>query len=319
MRFLCYIPSVFFSERDGAMELPERCELCPRRCGVNRKGGETGFCGAGILPKVCRAALHYWEEPFLSGEAGSGTVFFSGCTLRCIFCQNREISRGKAGAEISVGRLAEIFLELQEKGANNINLVTPMHDAPQITEALDLARRDGLALPIVWNTGGWELAESVAAVRAYADIWLTDFKYFDDEMARNFSAADRYFEVASAALDQMVRQTGEPAFDENGMMKRGVVVRHLMLPGHYNDTKRVLEYLSETYGNRIWVSLMNQYTPFYDGDRYPELLETVSDDEYARAVACAEKMGIENCLIQEGGAVGESFVPPFDLEGVFKK
>ncbi len=301
------------------MELPERCALCPRRCGVNRKHGETGFCGAGALPKVCRAALHFWEEPFLSGEAGSGTVFFSGCTLRCVFCQNREISRGQAGVEISVGRLAEIFLELQEKGANNVNLVTPMHYAPQITQALDLARAGGLALPVVWNTGGWELPESVAAVRDYADIWLTDFKYFDDGMAREFSAAEAYFETAAAALEQMVRQTGAPVFDGRGIMKRGVVVRHLMLPGHYNDTKRVLEYLFETYGNRIWVSLMSQYTPFYDGDRHPELRETVPDDEYARAVACAEKMGIENCLIQEGGSVGESFVPPFDLEGVLRK
>ena len=295
------------------------CTLCPRECGVDRAAGGRGYCGCPAEIRLARAAAHFGEEPCITGLDGSGAVFFSGCTLRCVFCQNREISRGKAGAEIPVERLAEIFLELQEKGANNVNLVTPMHYAPQIAAALDLARAGGLALPVVWNTGGWELPESVAAVRDYADIWLTDFKYFDDETAREFSAADAYFETAAAALEQMVRQTGDPLFDEHGIMRRGVVVRHLMLPGHYNDTKRVLEYLSETYGNRIWVSLMNQYTPFYDGGRYPELRETVSDDEYARAVACAEKMGIENCLIQEGGAVGESFVPPFDLEGVFRK
>lgn len=244
------------------MELSNRCALCPRKCLANRSDNMQGFCGGKKLAKVARAALHFWEEPCISGESGSGTVFFSGCTMRCVFCQNRAISRGEAGKEITNERLAEIFLELQGKGANNINLVTPMHYAPQITCALDLARAKSLSLPIVWNTGGRELWESVEAVKNYADIWLTDLKYFDDSLAESFSGAPGYFETASAALHQMVKQTGEAVFDDNGMMQRGVIVRHLMLPGHLEDTKNVLRYLYETYGDKIWISIMNQYTPF---------------------------------------------------------
>ena len=298
------------------MEWTENCELCPRRCRVSRTEGQKGFCGASGTVRVARAALHFWEEPCISGEEGSGTVFFSGCTMRCLFCQNREISRGEAGKDISVSRLSEIFLELQAKGANNINLVTPMHFAPAITKALDLARQNGLPLPIVWNTGGWELPESVAAVQDYADIWLTDFKYFDDKLAEDFSHATQYFEIASAALKQMVEQTGPIVFDERGMMKRGVIVRHLMLPGHLDDTKNVLRYLYETYGDKIWVSIMNQYTPLCSDERFPELSRTVSDEEYDEAIDFACELGMEQAFVQEGGTVGESFIPPFDLEGV---
>jgi len=298
------------------MEMPEKCELCPRRCGARRQAGERGFCGAGLLPRVARAALHYWEEPCISGERGSGTVFFSGCTMRCRFCQNREISRGEAGAEISVARLAEIFLELQESGAENVNLVTPMHYAPQITEAVHSARERGLALPVVWNTGGWETEESVAMVEDCADIWLTDLKYRDDLLALRFSGAPGYFETAAAALRQMVRQTGAPVFDGRGMMKRGVIVRHLMLPGHGDDTRAVLEYLHGEYGDDIWISIMNQYTPMGEDADYPELHRAVTDDEYEAALDYAMELGIENAFIQEGGTVSESFVPPFDLSGV---
>lgn len=297
------------------MELSE-CRLCPRKCLARRSENKSGFCGGKSLAKVARAALHFWEEPCISGESGSGTVFFSGCTMRCVFCQNREISRGEAGKEITNERLAEIFLELQAKGANNINLVTPMHYAPQIMKALDLARAGGLSLPIVWNTGGWELSESVAAVRDYADIWLTDFKYFDDSLAKALSGAANYFEIASAALAQMVAQTGEAVFDDDGIMRRGVIVRHLMLPGHLEDTKNVLRYLYETYGDKIWISIMNQYTPLCSDERFPELSRTVSDEEYESAIDFALSLGIENAFVQEGGTVGESFIPPFDLEGV---
>ena len=297
------------------MELSE-CRLCPRKCLARRSENKSGFCGGKSLAKVARAALHFWEEPCISGESGSGTVFFSGCTMRCVFCQNREISRGEAGKEITNERLAEIFLELQAKGANNINLVTPMHYAPQIMKALDLARAGGLSLPIVWNTGGWELSESVAAVRDYADIWLTDFKYFDDSLAKALSGAAKYFEIASAALAQMVAQTGEAVFDDDGIMRRGVIVRHLMLPGHLEDTKNVLRYLYETYGDKIWISIMNQYTPLCSDERFPELSRTVSDEEYESAIDFALSLGIENAFVQEGGTVGESFIPPFDLEGV---
>ncbi len=298
------------------MELSEKCELCPRKCKANRKEDKTGFCGGAKEVKIARAALHFWEEPCISGENGSGTVFFSGCTMRCIFCQNREISRGEAGKIVSTERLAEIFLELQEKGANNINLVTPMHYAPQITEALDIARKNGLSLPIVWNTGGWELPESVAAVKNYADIWLTDFKYFDNSLAEKFSSAKNYFEYASASLHQMVEQTGEAVFGDDDMMKKGVIVRHLMLPGHLEDTKNVLRFLWENFGEKIWISIMNQYTPLCSYERYPELSRTVSEEEYDEAIDFACSLGIENAFVQEGGTVGESFIPPFDLEGV---
>ena len=297
------------------MELSECC-LCPRKCLARRNENKAGFCGGKSLAKVARAALHFWEEPCISGESGSGTVFFSGCTMRCVFCQNREISRGEAGKEITNERLAEIFLELQAKGANNINLVTPMHYAPQIMKALNLARAGGLSLPIVWNTGGWELSESVAAVRDYADIWLTDFKYFDDSLAKALSGAANYFEIAAAALAQMVAQTGEAVFDDDGIMRRGVIVRHLMLPGHLEDTKKVLRYLYETYGDKIWISIMNQYTPLCSDERFPELSRTVSDEEYESVIDFALSLGIENAFVQEGGTVGESFIPPFDLEGV---
>ncbi len=296
-------------------EFSEKCSLCPRMCGTDRAAGQKGFCGGGNLVRVARAALHYWEEPCISGESGSGTVFFSGCTMRCVFCQNKEISRSEVGKEITIERLAEIYLELAAKGANNINLVTPMHYAPQITAALDIARKNGLTLPIVWNTGGWERRESIAAVRDYADIWLSDFKYFDSSLGESLSKAPNYFSVAAAALDQMVKQTCEPVFDENGMMRRGVIVRHLMLPGHLDDTKNVLRFLYENYGDSIWISIMNQYTPMCSDPRFPELSRTVSDEEYNEAIDFACELGIENAFVQEGGTVGESFIPPFDLSG----
>lgn len=297
-------------------EFSEKCSLCPRMCGTDRAAGQKGFCGGGNLVRVARAALHYWEEPCISGESGSGTVFFSGCTMRCVFCQNKEISRSEVGKEITIERLAEIYLELAAKGANNINLVTPMHYAPQITAALDIARKNGLTLPIVWNTGGWERRESIAAVRDYADIWLSDFKYFDSSLGESLSKAPNYFSVAAAALDQMVKQTCEPVFDENGIMRRGVIVRHLMLPGHLDDTKNVLRFLYENYGDNIWISIMNQYTPMCSDPRFPELSRTVSDEEYNEAIDFACELGIENAFVQEGGTVGESFIPPFDLSGV---
>lgn len=297
-------------------EFSEKCSLCPRMCGTDRAAGQKGFCGGGNLVRVARAALHYWEEPCISGESGSGTVFFSGCTMRCVFCQNKEISRSEVGKEITIERLTEIYLELAAKGANNINLVTPMHYAPQITAALDIARKNGLTLPIVWNTGGWERRESIAAVRDYADIWLSDFKYFDSSLGESLSKAPNYFSVAAAALDQMVKQTCEPVFDENGIMRRGVIVRHLMLPGHLDDTKNVLRFLYENYGDSIWISIMNQYTPMCSDPRFPELSRTVSDEEYNEAIDFACELGIENAFVQEGGTVGESFIPPFDLSGV---
>lgn len=298
------------------LQLPEFCELCPRKCHANRLSGNKGFCGADNTIHVARAALHFWEEPCISGEEGSGTVFFTGCTMKCIFCQNKEISRGMCGKEISTERLSEIFLELKEKKANNINLVTPMHYAPFIMDALDLSRQNGLDLPIVWNTGGWENEDMVKAVKDYADIWLTDFKYYDNSLAEKFSSAPKYFETADKALKAMVSQTGNPVFSQNGIMEKGVIVRHLILPEHTDDSKKVLEYLYNTYGDRIWISIMNQYTPLCNDERYPELSRKVSDEEYDDVINYAIDLGITNAFVQEGGTVSESFIPPFDLEGV---
>ena len=298
------------------VELSEKCALCPRKCGANRLLDKKGFCGGGRDLKIARAALHLWEEPCISGESGSGTIFFSGCTMRCIFCQNREISRGEAGKIISIERLSEIFFELKEKGANNINLVTPMHYAPQIIKALDIAKAKGFDLPIVWNTGGWELPESVEAVKDYADIWLTDFKYFDNNLAEKFSDAKEYFENASASLKKMVEQTGKAVFDDDGIMKKGVIVRHLVLPGHTDDSKEILRWLWKNFGDSIWVSIMNQYTPLCTDEKYPELFRSVTDEEYDEIIDFAVDLGFENAFVQEGGAASESFIPPFDLEGV---
>lgn len=298
------------------LQLPEFCELCPRKCHANRLSGNKGFCGADNTIHIARAALHFWEEPCISGEEGSGTVFFTGCTMKCIFCQNKEISRGMCGKEISTERLSEIFLELKEKKANNINLVTPMHYAPFIMDALDLSRQNGLDLPIVWNTGGWENEDMVKAVKDYADIWLTDFKYYDNSLAEKFSSAPKYFETADKALKAMVSQTGNPVFSQNGIMEKGVIVRHLILPEHTDDSKKVLEYLYNTYGDRIWISIMNQYTPLCNDERYPELSRKVSDEEYDDVINYAIDLGITNAFVQEGGTVSESFIPPFDLEGV---
>lgn len=294
------------------------CILCPRGCGAARTDGKTGFCGETSTVRVARAALHFWEEPCISGERGSGTVFFTGCTLRCVFCQNHNISDGSVGKEISVERLAEIFLELQTQGANNINLVTPTQFVPQIIEALKLAREKGLQLPIVYNTGGYETVETLKLLEGYVDIYLPDFKYLDKRHAKKYSMAEDYPEVAKRAVAEMVRQTGAPVFDENGMIKKGVIVRHLLLPGCLNDAKNVVKYLFETYGDDIYMSLMSQYTPIgsLDKEKYPELNRKISKKSYDWLVDYAIELGVEQAFVQEGDVAEESFIPPFTLEGV---
>ena len=296
----------------------ESCELCPRNCRVNRIEKQTGVCGETDEIRVSRAALHFWEEPCISGEKGSGTVFFTGCNLRCVFCQNHQISTGNVGKKISVERLAEIFLELQAQGANNINLVTPTHFVKQIIKALDIAKEKGLVIPIVYNSGGYESVETLKMLDGYVDIYLPDFKYLDKEHAREYSKAEDYPEVAKAMLEEMVRQTGEVHFDENGMMTRGVIVRHLLLPGCLLDAKRIVDYLHTTYGNRIYMSLMNQYTPLdtLDKERYPKLAHKVKDIAYEKLIDYALSIGVEQAFIQEGDTAKESFIPPFTLEGV---
>ena len=294
------------------------CFCCPRKCGADRKKGsptETGYCGVSDVVKVARAALHFWEEPCISGVEGSGTVFFSGCNLRCVYCQNAEIAAGVRGKEISVERLGEIFLELQKKGANNINLVTPSHYYKQIKEALLLVK-DKLHIPVVANTSSYDAVEELKELEGFVDIYLADFKYVDNFLAKKYSHAADYPEVAKNALSEMFRQVGEPVFDDDEKMKKGMIVRHLILPGYTKDSKEVLRYLYETYGDRIYVSIMNQYTPLCDKEKYPELSRKVTEEEYEEVVDYAIALGIENGFIQEGETAEESFIPAFDGEGV---
>ncbi len=299
------------------LSMLSHCRLCPRACGVNRLAGERGFCGvAGAEVLAARAALHFWEEPCLSGERGSGAVFFSGCTLRCCFCQNREISRGEAGAPVTVERLAEIFLELQQKGAHNLNLVTPTHYVPQIIAALKRAKAAGFSLPVVYNSSGYERVETLQLLAGLVDVYLPDMKYHSGTLAGRLSAASDYPERALAALDEMVRQTGAPAFDSDGMMRRGVIVRHLALPGQGRDSRAVLKTLLSRYGGKIWLSIMNQYTPPPFALDDEGLDRRLTRREYGRLIDYALRHGAENAFIQEEGTAEESFIPPFDLEGI---
>lgn len=295
------------------------CTLCPRNCRIDRTAGQTGVCGQTEKLKAARAALHYWEEPCISGEQGSGAVFFSGCALHCVFCQNADIANGTAGKEITRERLAEIFLELQQKGANNINLVTPGHFAPQIVWALERAKRQGLTVPIVYNTSSYENVDIIKSLEGLVDIYLPDFKYMDAKLSAKYSHAPDYSVVAKAAIAEMVRQTGSAEFyenDEDGLMRRGTIVRHLILPGCTEDSKAVIRYLYETYGDRIYISIMNQFTPLAGVERYPELNRRVTEEEYDEVVDYAIGLGVEHGFIQEGGTAEESFIPQFDGEGV---
>jgi putative pyruvate formate lyase activating enzyme len=284
-------------------------------CNLDRQV-TTGYCGVKNTIRVARAALHFWEEPCISGEEGSGAVFFTGCNLRCVFCQNYQIARAEQGKEITVERLAEIFLELQAQKANNINLVTATHYVPQVAEALSIAKTKGLHIPVVYNCGGYELVETLKLLEGLVDIYLPDFKYVDNERAKRYSRAEDYPEVAKKALAEMVRQQPEAAFDERGIMTKGVIVRHLMLPGGIKDSKAVVNYLYETYGHQIYISLMNQYTPLPHVADYPEIDRKLKKFEYDRLVDYAISLGVENGFIQEGETAKESFIPAFTNEGV---
>lgn len=294
------------------------CNKCPRKCNKERREGDTasyGYCQVSVRPKVARAALHFWEEPCISGEEGSGTVFFSGCNLRCVYCQNAAIAAGVCGKEISVERLSEIFLELQEKGANNINLVTPSHYYPQIKEALLLIKEE-LHIPVIANTSSYDSVEVLQSMEGLIDVYLADYKYVSTELAAKYSHAADYPRVAAAALQEMFRQVGAPEFDERGIMKKGMIVRHLILPGCSADSKKVLKYLYETFGDSVFISIMNQYTPLPYVEKYPELTRGITEEEYEEIVDYAIELGIENGFIQEGETAEESFIPTFDGEGV---
>ena len=295
------------------------CTLCPRNCKVNRENGEKGICGQTKDVRVARAALHFWEEPCISGKEGSGTVFFSGCSLHCVFCQNETIANGTVGKVITIERLAEIFLELQEQGANNINLVTPGHFIPQIKEALLLAKKRGLTLPVVYNTSSYESVEALKSLDGLIDIYLPDFKYMSSELSGKYSHAADYAKVAKAAIAEMVRQTGEPVFDENGedgLLKKGTIVRHLTLPGCMEDSKEILKYLHDTYKEQIYISIMNQFTPLENVAKFTELNRKITDEEYEELIDYAIEIGIEQGFIQEGETAEESFIPDFNCFGV---
>lgn len=290
------------------------CVICPRNCNIDRSKSQ-GYCKTSELVKVARADLHMWEEPCISGEEGSGTIFFSGCNLRCVYCQNHEISGGLVGKDISIERLSELMIELQNKGANNINLVTPSHFLLQIKEAIRLAKTKGLNLPIVYNTSSYEKSEYIQQLKGYIDVYLPDFKYYDNELAKKYSNAPNYREIATKALDEMVSQVDE-RFNDKEIMIGGVIVRHLILPGNIDDSKKVIKYLYDRYGDRIYISIMNQFTPIENMlTNYPELNRKVTDEEYGEVVDYALEIGVEKGFIQEGETATESFIPKFDFKG----
>lgn len=297
------------------------CRLCPRACGVDRAGGVRGACGETATIRLARAALHFWEEPCISGTKGSGAIFFSGCQLRCLYCQNQPIAHGDVGKEIHLSRLVEIFYELEEKGANNINLVTPDHFIPQIAAAIRTAKEQGFSLPFVYNTSSYVTVEALRQLEGLIDIYLPDLKYLDAAHAREYSGAPDYPEVAMAALREMFRQVGSVKFmqvqnEEDPMLERGMVVRHLLLPGALDDAMQIVAYLYETYGDDIYISLMSQYTPGEAVADHPLLRRRVRRKDYDALVDHAIAQGVENAFIQEGSAADESFIPAFDYEGV---
>ena len=295
----------------------ESCTLCPRMCNVNRQTSR-GFCQAGDVVKIARAALHPWEEPCISGTNGSGTVFFSSCTLKCVFCQNFNISHENFGKEVSVERLGEIFLELQAQGAHNINLVTGTHYLPSIKEALDLVRPN-LQIPVVLNCGGYERVETLREYSDYIDIYLPDLKYYDSELSRSYSAAQDYFSVATRAIKEMIRLTGGLTWNENqpDLLKKGVIIRHMVLPGAKDDSIRLLHWMKdELPEGSFMVSLMSQYTPFYKSHLYPKINRRITSYEYQKVLDTAIELGLVHGYMQEKSSAKEEYTPPFDLSGV---
>ena len=294
------------------MDILKECSLCPRNCRVNRYE-TTGFCKGTDKVKLAYYSLHQWEEPVISGQNGSGTVFFSHCNLQCIFCQNKKISTGGYGKEISNLRLKEIFLELQSKGAHNINLVTPTHYVPQIVSVLQEVKNKELKIPVVYNTSSYECVGTLMIMRNLVDIYLADLRYYDDDLAIKYSKCRDYFENATMAIDEMYRQVGEIKINDKGMLEKGVVVRVLILPGHVDDSKKIIKYLYKTYGNDIFISIMNQYTPVWKC-KDSNLNRKVTEDEYNEVVNYAIDLGVVNAFVQEGEAADDSFIPKFNKD-----
>ena len=290
------------------------CQLCPRRCKVDRVKA-LGFCGAGENLRVALVSLHKWEEPCLVGENGAGTIFFSHCNLKCVYCQNFSISNGGFGADISIERLAEIFIEQQQRGAANIELVTPTHYTDKICAAIDIAKSRGLNLPIVWNSNAYENISTLELLRGRVDIFLPDLKYFDDENARIFSNAPNYFNVAAAAIKKMFELVGSPKFDGDKMIS-GVIVRHLVLPNFRRDSIKIVDWLYKTFGDDIFISLMNQYTPIFRAGEFKKISRPLTTFEYQSVVDHAAKLGVKNCFIQLGKTADKNFIPNFNLDNV---
>lgn len=292
----------------------KNCKVCPRNCGADRTKGH-GFCGADDKIKIARAGLHFWEEPCISGKRGSGAVFFSHCSLRCVYCQNSNISHGGFGKEVTAEKLGEIFLRLQQEGAHNINLVTPTHYAPHIAEALRMVR-GSLTIPVIYNCGGYEKPEVIQFLDDYIDIYLTDFKYYEKTSAKKYSSAEDYPKAALLALREMIKTKGKPHI-ENGLMKKGVIVRHLVLPSLRRESIKLLNMLKDEFGTDSFIlSLMSQYLPFGNLDRYPEINRKLTSFEYSSVTDEALKLGFEGAYTQLRESADKCFVPDFDLSGV---
>jgi putative pyruvate formate lyase activating enzyme len=298
------------------LNMLKSCRLCPRNCGVNRLEDAIGFCKSGRNVKVARVSLHQWEEPCISGTNGSGTIFFSNCNLQCSFCQNHQISTGGVGKEISIERLSKIFLEQQQKGAHNINLVTPTHYVPQIIEALKISKSKGLTLPIIYNTNSYENIETIKSLKDYIDVYLPDLKYFNDKYSCKYSNSTNYFYHATRAIEEMFSQVGELKINSMGLIEKGVIIRHLMLPGLLFDSKKIIDYIYNTFGNSVYISIMNQYTPIPQLNKYPELNRPLNPKHYDSLIDYCISLDIKNAFIQEDETCSESFIPNFDLTGV---
>ena len=297
--------------------LLSHCELCPKKCGANRLLGQRGLCGAGLIVEAGRAALHPWEEPCLSLPSGAGTVFFSHCSLQCVYCQNACLSRGKVTFPVTQERLTDIFLSLEQQGASNLELVTPTHYIPQILAALDQAVSLGFKLPVVYNSSGYERVETLRILTGVVSVYLPDFKYYDNRFALRYSGVSDYCETAKSAIEEMVRQTGAPRFSEDGRMLSGTLVRHLCLPGLLDDSKRIVKYLYRMFGSDIYMSIMSQYTPPKTLDSaFPEISRRLDPDDYQELIEYAQMLGIENAYTQETVSAEESFIPSFDGFGI---
>ncbi len=298
------------------MNYYKNCFLCPRNCHINRYK-ELGFCKLSNELRLALALPFFYEEPPISGTKGSGAIFFSGCNLKCLFCQNMEVSKDNKGMKVSITRLAEIMLELQDKGVHNINLVTPTMFIPSIIKAIKKAKKKGLNIPIIYNSSGYENVDAIKLLDGYIDVYLPDFKYFDNSLALKYSKCPNYFENTRLAIDEMIKQTGPCIFDKNALIKKGVIVRHLILPGYKEDSKKILKYLYETYHDDIYLSIMNQYTPNKDINDQ-NLKQKLSTEDYNEVIDYAVELGINNAFCQIGETASESFIPNFNYQGIKK-